>query len=307
MSDVDVWTWMKELREAPQVTKMKLAVLLTVATSRDLQTRRARVSQATLARWTGHSVSRVREVLQWARDAGYLEQVVRGHRTWDGKTLASEYVLTLPQPAPDGAVDASTQPPPEGAVEADTQPLQTAHTTAPNRSLNRSLREHPSVATPSETSSSEEQPMRDEPADRGIDDDDDFPTITAVLRREQLDARNWTTWHITRSRDIVWDRLGLGADFRAVLLALIDKHVLDPLAYLANITDADLEALTHHTPRAPAPDPTAEHERRRAADQQARADAVDPDTVPAWRDLRSRLKNHDAPALTPRGTDEPLY
>jgi hypothetical protein len=56
----------------------------------------ARPSQATLAEETGYKERSVRQHLADAVDAGWLVLVSRGHRTGDGRSMASNYAASLP-------------------------------------------------------------------------------------------------------------------------------------------------------------------------------------------------------------------
>lgn len=256
MTDIRRWEWERALLADPAAAGMRLTVLLALATSWDQRTGRVRTTQSQLATWTGHDERRIRKMLQWAREAGYLEQTVRGHRAGNGRSVASEYVLALPQQGADAPEDPATQ---QGAQDPlDLAPQQGATRTSSGSSdrLNRALRTRPSVVTPSQTSSSGgPDAMYVDPSERPDDDEPEFPDIHDAVGRAGIPAQLWSDWHIQQTRDRIWNRLQPTADFRAALAWLIDHHVIDPLAYIANLNDTDLEQLTRYAK----PQPTNGH------------------------------------------------
>lgn len=128
--------WEQTLRSDPSTGGTLMLVLLTLATYADADGTRMLASQATLATGAGLGVSTVRKHLRAAVDAGWLTVVSRGHRTWDGKGVPSEYSLSIPQ-------GGSVQPPVGERLggESTARPVAVeADSTARSKPLNRSIR-----------------------------------------------------------------------------------------------------------------------------------------------------------------------
>jgi hypothetical protein len=154
VSDVDRFAFERAVLADPAIVRLRLAVLMTLASHWDRRTNRARVSIATLSTETGHDESRVREALRWARSGGYLDQVVRGHRLGNGQVKCSEYRLAVPQQGAVAPIEAAPRqgayaPPESGLNRALPQP-QPGATSASTGASGTTLQ---SLA--SETSSSE--------------------------------------------------------------------------------------------------------------------------------------------------------
>lgn len=90
--------WEQQLRADPAVAGMMLLVLLALATYGDRDGTRVTAGQRRLGTDTGLSERTVRRHLDTAVQLGYLAQVSRGHRRWDGQGSATVYRLALPQP-----------------------------------------------------------------------------------------------------------------------------------------------------------------------------------------------------------------
>lgn len=97
---VDRFTWERALRRAPDVTGIRVAVLLTLATYMDANGAGARPPQTTLADDCGLGERAVRAHLSWAVANGWLKVVQRGHHiVGTDRAVASLYRATAPQPA----------------------------------------------------------------------------------------------------------------------------------------------------------------------------------------------------------------
>jgi len=92
------WDWEEAVRSDQAVTGNLLLVLLTFSTYTSEKVPQAFPGEARLAEATGLSRVTVRRHLATAREEGWLLQVKRGHRTGDGRGLASVYERALPQP-----------------------------------------------------------------------------------------------------------------------------------------------------------------------------------------------------------------
>lgn len=119
MQPADRFTWERGLRSDPGATGARLAVLLTLGTYMDADGTNARPTQKALAEACGLKERAVRSHLSWAVDNGWLEVVQRGHHIVNsGRSVASLYRATAPQPAPpDRLCDTPTTGSPEPVVE----------------------------------------------------------------------------------------------------------------------------------------------------------------------------------------------
>jgi len=140
---VDRFAWERALLADPAVTRMRLGVLLALATTWDKRTGRVAQTQAALAKETGHDISRIRGVIRWAQPAGYLVAIVRGHRKGNGETQRSEYRLAVPQPVRLAPAE-RVQPVREAPQEREPQPVPNPVSTGAESGLNRCAPHHQS-------------------------------------------------------------------------------------------------------------------------------------------------------------------
>lgn len=125
--------WSRAIRDAePAFTRTQLVVLWSLSHRLSTETGFASVSRLATDSRTGQST--VRRVLALAQKRGYLLRTRRGHRLGDGKAVASEWRLIMPEPQP--------------LTPEHLRPVSTAQNGHLNRSesnLNRSPDEHPRV------------------------------------------------------------------------------------------------------------------------------------------------------------------
>jgi hypothetical protein len=109
-------TWMREVRDDPDVGGSSQHVLLVLALRMDGSSGTGWVSQQTLASDTGCSTRTVERAISVALKLGYLKRLRRGHRLGNGAAAASTYALStrhpcrleISQPAKTGSQPAKT-------------------------------------------------------------------------------------------------------------------------------------------------------------------------------------------------------
>jgi hypothetical protein len=91
-------TWMTAVRDHPaRPPALQVHVLLFLALRMDWQTGCGFASTAQLAADADCSNPTVKRATGWGRESGMLVQARRGHRLGDGRTVASEWRLAIPQ------------------------------------------------------------------------------------------------------------------------------------------------------------------------------------------------------------------
>lgn len=86
--------WLKAIRDHPErPSSPQCWVLAMLAERLSWRTGEGFASTAQLMADTGESERTVRRATRWARDAGLLKEVRRGHRLGDGRCRASEWAL----------------------------------------------------------------------------------------------------------------------------------------------------------------------------------------------------------------------
>lgn len=88
-------TWLRLLRDDPQIGHPHLSVLAMLAATVSGKTGRGFASYELLAQRAGTNTSTVKRALIVGRDTGYVFQVEKGRNTWDGP-VASTYQLYRP-------------------------------------------------------------------------------------------------------------------------------------------------------------------------------------------------------------------
>ena len=120
MTRVDRFTWERALLADADVTAVRLAVLLALATYMGPNGDEARPGHATLAQAVGVTDRTVRGHLAAAVDAGWLEVASRGHRRGT-VGVASTYLATTPPRTPVQDDTPTGSPVPVGPVAQDDQ------------------------------------------------------------------------------------------------------------------------------------------------------------------------------------------
>lgn len=92
---VDRFDWERAVRNDDDILGNRLLVLLVLGTYMDKDGGNAKPSLETLGSKCGLHPATVGRHLNWARDAGYLHQVSRGHRRGDGIGVASIHRATI--------------------------------------------------------------------------------------------------------------------------------------------------------------------------------------------------------------------
>jgi hypothetical protein len=135
---MDPMAWMTAIREHSSCPpSAQCAVLLSLALRMDQETGAGLASAGQLADDAQCDERTVRRATGWARKAGMLEQSTRGHRLGDGRAVASEWRLVMPQAdgarrSPDPATDGGTSGPTVGSSTG-----QASASTGQPRHLNR--------------------------------------------------------------------------------------------------------------------------------------------------------------------------
>lgn len=100
--------WERALRSAAEVTGTRLLVLLALGTYMDHAGAGARPGDARLAEELGVTDRTIRAHLRWAREAGWLERVSKGHGAGQGVARASVWAAALPSSYRNGPSASST-------------------------------------------------------------------------------------------------------------------------------------------------------------------------------------------------------
>jgi hypothetical protein len=204
-----VLEWMAALRDHPKrPSSMQRQVLEMLALRLDWKTGRGFASTGQLADDADVDERTVRRATGWARGADMLIQTRRGHRLGDGRTVASEWRLVIPQP------DSGD------LLNDDSSTGQSEFSTGQEADLNRTERQsQPDTATPpSRPSTSKPVSISlSAPAsgagecdderenDLGEDEDeDDEPDPDCAILAAAVPGADW--------RDIEWTVTGLQQD-----------------------------------------------------------------------------------------------
>lgn len=156
MTGVQPLSWLRLLRDDPEVGGYRLAVLAALALRVSGVTGSGHCSYARAALDAGCSDAVAKRAIRWAIGRGYLRQISRGHRLGNGESVASVYELTGAQ-----------------QVSGD---LLSATSTGLSDNLNRSL-------TPSQQVSGD--PLRE--SLQGVNTHKGEPTVVGELVVESFD------------------------------------------------------------------------------------------------------------------------